>query len=306
MDEIINRPLKILITGGNGFLGQHLSLFLKNKNFDVVAAGRNGSRLPISLNIPFYSIDFVQLEEVKKMLHILQPNVIVHTAAISKPDDCEKNKEECLLQNVKITELLVKNFEKLDLGNKHFIFTSTDFVFGEGGPHSEEDLPAPLNFYGESKLLAEQVVKKFSQINTIVRPVFIYGQVWEGLRPSFLHWVKSNLEQGKRIKVVNDQLRTPTYVEDICEGIYKIIKLKKGGIYHLAGKDILSPFQMALQVAQMFNLDKSLIESVTSDTFPEPVKRSKHSGLKIQKAIKEINYKPQNFKNGIKLSLSCF
>ena len=161
MAEIVNRPLKILITGGNGFLGQHLSIFLKNKNLDIVATGRNSSRLPVSANIPFYSIDFVQLEEVKKMLHILQPNVIVHTAAISKPDDCEKNKEECLLQNVKITELLIKSFEKLELSNKHFIFKSTDFVFGEGGPHSEEDVPAPLNFYGESKFLAEQVVKIF-------------------------------------------------------------------------------------------------------------------------------------------------
>ncbi|MFX8685162.1 sugar nucleotide-binding protein, partial [Acinetobacter baumannii] len=74
----------------------------------------------------------------------------------------------------------------------HFMYISTDFIFGENGPHDENETPAPLNFYGESKLMAEQLVKTMKQHYTIVRPVFIYGPSYGNMRPSFLHWVKKN------------------------------------------------------------------------------------------------------------------
>ena len=294
--------MKVLITGGNGFLGQHLSVYLSKNNFDAVAAGRGNSRIPPQFNIPFYSVDFTNGPLVQEMIYALQPNVIVHAAAISKPDECEKNHPACLRQNVEATKFLIESFENIPGIYKHFIFTSTDFIFGEGGPHSEDDLPAPLNFYGESKLMAELVVNTFSQIKTIVRPVFIYGNIWDGLRPSFLHWVKNNLEKQQKIKVVSDQYRTPTYVYDLCAGIEQIIIQKKSGAYHLAGKDFISPYQMAVTTANVLGLDSSLIENVNSDNFPEPVKRAKHSGLKIDKAITEINYNPLDFEQGAKLS----
>lgn len=140
--------------------------------------------------------------------------------------------------------------------------------------------------------------KKF----TIVRPVFIYGAAEAGMRPSFLHWVKANLEQQKQIKIVGDQKRTPTYAEDICKGIATIIDKEATGVFNLAGKDILSPYEMAIKTAKVLQLDLSLIEEVTAETFPEPVRRAKRSGLKIEKAQRELGYSPVSFEEGVRLT----
>ncbi|MBC7749783.1 MAG: sugar nucleotide-binding protein, partial [Methylotenera sp.] len=188
--------------------------------------------------------------------------------------------------------------------NIYFVYISTDFVFGENGPHDEATTPDPLNFYGESKLQAEHLVQLSGLPFAIVRPVFIYGQLFLGMKPTFIHWVQQNLQNGKPIKVVNDQQRTPTFVTDICDGISAIINQKVQGIFHLAGKDIISPYAMALTVARVLGLDSSLIEPVTSETFFEPVKRAKLSVLKIDKAREKLGYNPVSFEEGVKLSFS--
>jgi len=139
---------------------------------------------------------------------------------------------------------------------------------------------------------------------TIVRPVFIYGPVWNGVRSTFLHWVKNNLEQGKQIKVVSDQTRTPTFVLDICKGIETILQQKQQGDFHLAGKDLLSPYDMAIAVASFLKLDAALIEKVTSESFKEPVQRAKRSGLKIDKAKRLLNYDPVDFAKGVELTFN--
>ena len=150
--------------------------------------------------------------------------------------------------------------------------------------------------------MAEQVVQSSGLIFSIVRPVFIYGQLLSGMKPTFIHWVQQNLVNNKRINVVNDQQRTPTFVTDICDGILAIINKKAQGVFHLAGKDIISPYEMAVTVAAVLGLNASLIEPVTSATFVEPVQRAKKSGLKIDKAIDILGYNPINFVDGVKLS----
>jgi dTDP-4-dehydrorhamnose reductase len=284
---------KILITGANGFLGQHLCVFLLNKGYDIVATGRGICRIPID-NINYYSCDLTKREQVAIMMDRYNPPTIIHTAALSKPDECNENKELCISINIEATRNLLEN------SAAHFIYVSTDFIFGENGPHAEDEPAQPLNFYGESKWQAEQLVRETKSNATIVRPVFIYGETWAGLRGSFLHWVKNNLEQHKPIKVVSDQLRTPTYVQDICKGIQTIIDNEVTGTFHFAGNQIISPYEMAVTTARVLGLDTSLIEKVTADTFPEPVKRAKRSGLKIEKAQRELGYEPVDFDEGVR------
>ena len=290
--------MKILITGANGFLGQHLSLHFADKAFEVVATSRGVCKIPSRKNIVYEDVELTNTKAVWHLLNYQKPTVIIHTAAMSKPDECNENKELCLASNVAATKNL------LQFPVTHFIYISTDFIFGENGPHSEDDIPAPLNFYGKSKLKAEGEVKNAGLPYAIVRPVFIYGKTWNGLRPTFLQWVKNNLEECRAIKVVSDQSRTPTYVGDICEGINTIIDKKATGDFHLAGKDILSPFEMAITTANTLGLDASLIENVTSETFPKPVLRAKRSGLKSDKAIRELNYIPVSFAEGVRLTFS--
>lgn len=290
--------MKVLITGANGFLGQHLSVFLHD-TFKVTATGRGRSRLPAAFMGKYVSCRLEDELEVYEQLGPEQPDAIIHCAAMSKPDECNANREACIASNVLATENMVKLARKT---NTFLIFISTDFVFGEDGPHAEDAIPAPLNFYGHTKRMAEEIVEASGLSYAIVRPVFIYGPVWFGMRDSFIQWVKKSLNNKEPIKIVGDQLRTPTYVYDICKGIERILHIKATGVFHLAGKDILSPYQLAVKVARFCKLEESLIEEVNSDTFQEEVKRAKKSGLLIGRAQRELDYSPVGINQGITLS----
>lgn len=285
-----------MITGTNGFMGQHISKWLKQAGYEILATGKGQCRIPFEIN--YHTLDITDKQAVNNFISKNDPDIIVHTAAISKPDECNLHRDLCMEINVEATKYLLQNFDR------HFIYISSDFVFGENGPHAETDTPAPLNFYGESKWMAEKAVLEKNLKATIVRPVFMYGKIWTGLKPTFLHWVKNNLVSGKKIKVTDDQFRTPTYIEDICKGIERILFTEALGTYHLAGKDFISPYQMAIKLAELLSLDASLIEAVTADTFHEPVIRAKRSGLLIDKARKELGYDPLSFEEGIRRSFA--
>ena len=179
------------------------------------------------------------------------------------------------------------------------MYVSTDFVFGNGGPHDEDAVPAPLNYYGEGKLKAEKLTASSKLPYTIIRPVFMYGETWNGMRPTFLHWVKQSLEERKAINVVNDQVRIPTYVGDICKGIASAADKQATGLFHLAGEERLSPYEMAVRFANFSGLDESLIIPVTEETFKEPVERAKQGGLLIDKAKKMLDFSTISFAEGM-------
>ena len=292
--------MKVFITGANGFLGQHLSIYMHNNKYEVYAVSRGENKIP-DAKISYFNLELTNKELVIAMITTIRPDVIIHTAAMSKPDECHLNRETCLLNNVTVTEYLLEAAKQV---SARFIYISTDFVFGEGGPYSELSVPDPLNFYGESKLMAENLVKNSGLHQNIVRPVFIYGALWEGLRPSFIHWVKKKLESKQSIKVVIDQHRTPTFVLDICKGIDLLIQNNTHESFHFAGSEMISPYDMAITVARIAKLDRSLIEPVTADLFPEMVRRAKKSGLLIDKAINLLGYQPHKFEDGVKLSFA--
>jgi dTDP-4-dehydrorhamnose reductase len=287
---------QILITGANGFLGQHLCKHLSLSGYSIVATGRGIRRIPQNIEVDYVQLDLTDRPELTAFLRHHSFDVIIHNAAMSKPDECNNDREACISTNVEATKYI------LSANTNHFIYISTDFVFGENGPHAEDAVKGPLNFYGETKLHAEELVQQMADVFTIVRPVFIYGANWRGMRPSFLHFVRNSIQDEKNIKVVSDQLRTPTYAPDICKGIETIIEQRSTGAFHLAGKDIISPYSMALVTAQVLQLDSSYIEAVTADSFPEPVKRAQRSGLMIHKAIRDLDYQPVSFEEGVRLT----
>lgn len=290
--------MKVLITGTNGFLGNHLLHYLDGFNYQLSSITRNSLVYYGSANVKTFIGDLTNEQFVYKVINEVKPNVIIHCAAMSKPDDCEKNKLLCRQTNVGVTENLVTLASKL---NAHFIFCSTDFVYGEGDNHLEEAACNPLNYYAKSKVEAEKLVKQISNNYCIIRPVFMYGKEIVGVRKSFVQWVKENVEKGTPIKVVNDQFRMPTYVVDVCKAIEKIIANKKNGTFNIAGTEILTPYQMAISVANRFNLPVNLITPVTEKDFKEPVKRAKKSTLNVNKAKVELQFEPITFSNAIKL-----
>lgn len=296
--------MKVLITGANGLLGQHLvKLLIDCSAFEVVATGKGPSRLPFDSShlFSYVSLDITDGVEVNSLVAAYQPSIIIHTAAITQVDECEQNPVNCWNTNVSATRFLLGAAETI---GAFFIYISTDFVFdGKAGPYVESDIPGPVNYYGSSKLGAEKSVMEAKLPWCIIRTVLVYGNMLVGNRNNMVSWVQNNLAQGKAIQVVSDQWRTPTYVEDLAKGILLAIENKAKGIYHISGEDLLTPYNMAMATADHLGLDKNLIEKVDASLFVQPAKRPAKTGLIIEKAKIELGFSPLSFKDGLKKML---
>lgn len=291
--------MRVLVTGSNGLLGQKLTrLFEAHPDIYLIATGIRPSVVPIA-NGEFLVLDIRDALAVERVFSHSQPDVVIHTAAMTNVDQCELNREECWATNVTATEHIIRACEK---SNAKLIYISTDFVFdGSHGPLDESEFPAPVNFYGESKLEAERLVHRCNVEWCIIRTVLVYGITRDMSRSNIVLWVKDSLEQGKTIQVVSDQQRTPTLAEDLAMGCYLALKKGAKGIFHICGKDTLTPFDIARRAAQYFNLDESLIKETNSSFFKQPAKRPQITGLIIEKARREIGYEPHSFDEGIKI-----
>ncbi len=227
-----------------------------------------------------------------------KPDVVIHLAALSLPNYCELNKEECNSVNIHGTENIIAACKSI---NAYLLFASTDFVFnGENGPYKEDDKMDPVNYYGISKMKAEELCMASGLQFSIVRLCSVYGKSLSGKHRGVVMWVKENLTNKEPLKVFIDQVRTPTYVDDVVKAIISISEKKLTGIYHIAGEETLTPYAMALKTADFLGLDKNLIEKVTSATFEEAAKRPPVTGLIIDKAKNELPFEPINFEEGLK------
>jgi len=293
--------MKIMITGSNGLLGQHLTkLLIETTVHEIIATGRGDSRLPFASaeRHKYFSLDVTNGIAVNNFILLHKPNVIIHAAAMTQPDPCEENPVECWNINVTATRFLVDAAKAIDA---RFIYISTDFVFdGLHGPYKETDEPGPVNYYGSSKLAAEKSVTTSELQWAIIRTVLVYGNILVGNRSNIISWVKENLENNRPIKVVSDQWRTPTYVEDLAKGILLVLEKNVTGIYHVSGEQGMSPYDMAVATADYLHLDKSLMTKVNADTFTQPARRPLHTGFVIDKAKKELGYQPISFKEALK------
>jgi dTDP-4-dehydrorhamnose reductase len=291
--------MKVLITGSNGLLGQHLiPVFLQDGRYTVVATGRGPNRLPAQEGYTYEATNLRDATSVNHLLEKHQPDVLIHAAAMTQVDDCERNKDACWDINVSATRYLIQASEKYS--KTLFIFLSTDFVFdGVQGPYAEEDAVNPISYYGASKVAAERLVRNSKLDWAIVRTVLVYGVAADPKRSNIITWVKNNLEQGKKLKVVIDQWRTPTLVQDLAEGCKLVADKKATGIYHISGSETLTPYEMAVQTAGYFKLNPQMLEKVDAKTFTQPAKRPAKTGFVIDKAIKELGYKPHSFEEGL-------
>ena len=292
--------MKVLVTGANGFIGFYIVQQLLEKEFEVVATGRGECRLPfIHPKFRYKAMDFTDPFSIHDVFEEIKPEAVIHAGAISKPDECETDQMHAFLVNVEGTVQLLINATDLKC---FFVFLSTDFVFdGERGMYSEDDLPNPPNYYGRTKLEAEEAVKEHEHGWAIVRTVLVYGKNHSG-HANLLGTVKQKLESNQVYSVVDDQVRTPTFVEDLAKGIVSIIEKRATGIFHLSGKDILTPYQMAIKTADHLGLNASLLKKVTAATFSQPARRPAKTGFVIDKAKKDLGYNPRSFEDGLKLT----
>ena len=291
--------MKILITGSNGLLGQKLVKLLLDKGEDtLIATARGGNRLPYpETDYVFDQMDITVKQQVLEVVTKHKPEVIIHTAAMTNVDQCETEREACWDQNVNAVNYLIEASAKNDCFLLHL---STDFIFdGEDGPYDEKAKANPVSYYGESKLAAEKLLENSTINYAIARTVLVYGIAHDMSRSNIILWVKKSLEEGKEIKVVDDQLRSPTLAEDLAMGCYLIAKQKAPGVFNICGKDLLNPYEMALKTADFFNLDTSTMQRADASSFTQTAKRPPRTGLLIEKARTVLGYEPHSFDEGI-------
>jgi len=296
----------ILVTGSNGLLGQKIVYkFLHRSDINLVAASKGENRLTEKNGYTYLNLDISKFDEVNAAVEKFQPLVIINTAAMTNVDACETQKEECWAANVTAVENFVRAI-KLTINNQqstiHFVHLSTDFVFdGEAGPYKEEDQPNPLSYYALSKYESEKVLQRSKISWAIIRTIIVYGIVDNMSRSNVVLWAKGALEKGQPIKVVDDQFRSPTLAEDLADACISAADKKAKGIYHVSGKDIMSILELVYRVADFWKLDKSNVQAIKSDTLNQAAKRPPRTGFILDKAYRELEYKPHSFEEGLKI-----
>jgi len=289
---------KVIITGSNGLLGQSLlNLLLKEtEKYEVYGFSRGINRSGRE-DFKYFSIDITNEENLKKCVKEIKPDFIVNTAAMTQVDDCENNKQACDLLNVAVVKWLSEIADEI---KTHIIHISTDFIFdGVKGNYKETDTPNPISYYGLSKLKSEEVLTN-SNINfTILRTILVYGKVFDMSRSNIVLWVKQMLEQGKEITIVNDQFRTPTYVVDLALACKISMDKKATGVFNISSKKLMSVFEIAQEIADVFNLDKSLIKPISTSTLNQTAPRPAITGFDLNKTNKELEFYPKTFKEDL-------
>ena len=282
---------KRLLIIGMGLLGSKI-MQLASKGFMTFGSyNKNPINIP---NCSSYKLDIINRKNTFELIKKIKPNYIVHTAALTGVDYCEAHKKEAWQINVNGTRNVAEIAEEI---NAKLIYISTDYVFnGEKGMYQENDPTYPVDYYGETKLEGENVVKETCDDYLIVRPSVLYG--WNPVKLNFVTWMIKELKEGKKINIVKDQFNTPTLADDLAELILELIKGEEYGIFHGSGSERISRFDFALKIAEIFDLNKDWIKPITSDKLNWVAKRPLDSSLDVSK-ISRIR-KPLNVEDSLR------
>lgn len=275
--------MKILVTGKTGQLGHDLYELLKDKE-EVIAVGRE-------------EFDITDINSTQKFIKEYLPDVILHCAAYTKVDDCEKNKDLAY----KVNAIGTGNIASIcsDIGAK-MVYISTDYVFDgrKNTPYLEFDTPNPLNVYGKSKLAGEEIVKEILDKHYIVRTSWLYGINGN-------NFVKTMLRLSKErsiIKVVNDQHGIPTFTRDLAEGLYFLIKTDAYGTYHMTNSGETTWYEFAKKIFEISKINV-MVEPITTEEYNAPAVRPRYSVLDNYILKLRFNYEMRNWEEGLKTYL---
>tara|TARA_Y100001960_G_scaffold323826_1_gene402941 strand:- start:368 stop:1231 length:864 start_codon:yes stop_codon:yes gene_type:complete len=274
----------ILITGASGQLGMSLKKIFNSK-YEIISTTRNntsgGSSIYLDVTNPML---------FKEVVEMTNPDLVVNLAAMTSVDLCEKNPELAYSINIGGVDNLVNAFRG------PIIHVSTDYVFdGESGPYKEEDTTNPLNVYGLSKLESEKLLLDQSEDSLVIRSNVLYDYSSKS-RASFLNWVVDSLNQEKEISVVEDQWNNPTWTGSLAVVIDRAIDTQVTGLVHWGDGDLVSRFDFANKIADVFNLKKSLIKPILTSELNQTAKRPLKSGLTSDYAQNILNLEPPTIK----------
>lgn len=292
---------KIVITGSNGLLGQKLvKLLLTKSDVEVYALSKGPNRLFNKKGYTYYSIDLMDFDALDSLLNKIQPDTIIHTAAMTNVDACELEQESCDKLNIDLVSRITDYCKRND---SYLVHLSTDFIFdgNKGSIYKEEDEANPVNHYGLSKLKSEKVVLDSNIRSAILRTILVYGLVDGNDRSNIVLWLKKSLEQKQDINVVTDQLRMPTLAEDLAEACWLAVEKEANGVYNVSSSVLMSIYEIALSVADTFGLDKNYIHPIDSNGLILPAKRPFSTGFDLNKSILQLNLPSYSFQERLQV-----
>jgi len=294
----IKKILNVFITAGSGLLGKSL-LETHPNEFKLSASYFPNKPDSFPENVDFFELNITNKDEVLKRIRSIKPDVIIHTAAIGNVDFCEKNKEISWATNVDGTKNIIEAAEEC---NSKIIYLSSNAVFdGNNPPYKEEDEINPLSYYGETKVICERLVKNSGLKSVIIRAILMYGWNNSLERQNMLTWILDSISKGIPLKIVNDIYSNPLLSLNCADAIWSVIKKEKTGIFHVAGLDCLSRYDFALKIAEIFNLDNSMIAPVPNSYFIGIASRPSNTCLCTDKMEQELKIKPVGIEEGLKI-----
>lgn len=264
--------MKILITGSKGQLGNELQRIIQNGYSEIGKVSeniKNSEAFPLDRD----ELDITKLEDVKKVLNEIKPDVVINCAAATNVDGCESNQDMAFQINAIGARNLAMVCE--EIGAK-LVQVSTDYVFSGKGdtPLTEYDMPDPYSVYGKTKLKGEEYVREFSSKYYIVRTAWLYGYVGK----NFVYTMMRLGKEKEALTVVNDQRGNPTHANDLAHHILKLIETEEYGVYHCTGKGECSWYDFASLIMELSGRNCK-VTPVTSEEYKTPAKRPEYSSL---------------------------
>lgn len=284
--------MKILVIGGSGVIGLKLvEHFGKNEHKVDFTFKKNQIFNKFGLKL-----DITQKEKTIEIITKINPDVVIHSAALTNVDLCETNNQLADSINVGGTENVI---EGCKITKSKIVYISTSFVFdGKKNEYFETDSTSPATYYGLTKWKSEKLVKKSSLPYLILRTDQPYCWVEKWQHTNSVLRVFETLRSGKVLKEIIDWYNRPTYVPNFVEATDYLITNSFTGIFHLVGSDYLNRYDWALKTAEIFILDKEMIEPIPSKNLNLSAKRV-NVNLSNKKLFKKTDIRMMNVKGGL-------
>jgi dTDP-4-dehydrorhamnose reductase len=288
--------MRIVVVGGAGQVGRKLTRLAVERGNWVGTTYK--ARAPPKQLDGAEHLDKVDGQMCDLVLGRLRPDVVVDTGALHNVDYCETHPDEARAVNAIGTRNLAESSRRL---GARFVFVSTDFVFDGSGrpPYRETDAPNPQSVYARSKLDGEEATRRVSGENLIVRPSVIYSwldsrdraESSSGKGLNFGTWLAEEVASNRQVRIINDQVASPTLADDLAGAILALIEAGASGLFHAAGATPATRYEFSRSLIQRLHLNVGLVNPVATRDLNQRALRPVNSSLSSHKLESATGYK---------------